>query len=104
MLPRPVYQFIVLSIARATGAAFEWHDHVRHALAAGLSRNVVDSIGAGQADVLPHPYALLHAILAKTMAWQTVPDDLQARCDQSGFRHQGAGGLKIRTMPTTQLP
>jgi hypothetical protein len=33
-LPRPAYQFIVLSVAQATGAAFEWHDHVQHALAA----------------------------------------------------------------------
>ena len=39
----------------------------------------MDSIGAGQTDLLPHPYALLHAILAKTMAWQPVPDNLQAR-------------------------
>ena len=29
VLPRPVYQFIVLSVARSTGASFEWHDHVR---------------------------------------------------------------------------
>jgi 4-carboxymuconolactone decarboxylase len=79
VLPRPVYQFIVLSVAQATGATFEWHDHVQHALAAGLSRNVVDSIGAGRTDGLPHPYALLHAILAKTTAWQPLPDDLQAR-------------------------
>jgi 4-carboxymuconolactone decarboxylase len=79
VLPRPVYQFIVLSVAQATGAAFEWHDHVQHALAAGLPGDVVDSIGAGQTDTLPHPYALLHAILAKTMAWQPVPDNLQAR-------------------------
>src|SRR5215813_10265120 len=28
-LPRTVYQFIVLTVARATGADFEWHDHVR---------------------------------------------------------------------------
>jgi 4-carboxymuconolactone decarboxylase len=79
VLPRPIYQFIVLSVAQATGAAFEWHDHVQHALAAGLPRNIVDSIGVGQTDMLPHPYALLHAILAKTMAWQPVPDTLQAR-------------------------
>ena len=46
VLPRSVYQFIVLSVAHATGAAFEWDDHVQHALAAGLSRDVVDSIGA----------------------------------------------------------
>ena len=37
-LPRPVYQFIVLTIARATGADYEWHDHIEHARAAGLPR------------------------------------------------------------------
>src|SRR4051812_5484811 len=79
VLPRPVYQFIVLSVAHATGAAFEWHGHVEHALAAGLPRDVVDAIGAGRTDTLPPPYALLGAILAKTMAWQPVPDELQAR-------------------------
>src|SRR6202045_2460129 len=79
VLPRPVYQFIVLTVAHATGAAFEWHDHVEHALAAGLPRDVVDAIGAGRTDTLAAPYALLAAILAKTMAWQPVPDDLQAR-------------------------
>jgi 4-carboxymuconolactone decarboxylase len=79
VLPRPAYQFIVLTVAHATGAAFEWHDHVEHALAAGLPKDVVDAIGAGRAEALPQPYALLSAILAKTMAWQPVPDDLQAR-------------------------
>ena len=48
VLPRPVYQFIVLSVAHATGAAFEWHDHVQHALAAGLPADVVDAVGAGR--------------------------------------------------------
>jgi 4-carboxymuconolactone decarboxylase len=79
VLPRPAYQFIVLTVAHATGAAFEWHDHVEHALAAGLPRDVVDAIGAGRTDSLAPPYALLSAILAKTMAWQPVPDDLQTR-------------------------
>src|SRR6516164_7525467 len=79
VLPRPHYQFIVLMVAHATGAAFEWHDHVEHALAAGLSRELVDAIGTGRIEMLPQPYALLGAILAKTMAWQPIPDDLQAR-------------------------
>ncbi len=78
VLPRPAYQFIVLTVAHATGAAFEWHDHVEHALAAGLPADVVDAIGAGRTQTLPQPFALLSAILAKTMAWQPVPDDLQA--------------------------
>ncbi len=34
-LPRPIYQFTVLSVARHTGAAFEWADHVGPARAAG---------------------------------------------------------------------
>ena len=50
VLPRTVYQFIVLSVAHATGAAFEWHDHVEHALAAGLPADVIDAVGAGQAQ------------------------------------------------------
>jgi 4-carboxymuconolactone decarboxylase len=69
-LPRPVYQFIVLSVAHSTGASFEWHDHVRHALAAGLPQEVVDGIANGQADRLAPPWALLHAMLARTLSWQ----------------------------------
>jgi 4-carboxymuconolactone decarboxylase len=79
VLPRPAYQFIVLTVAHATGASFEWQDHVQHALAAGLPKDVVDAIGSGRTGALPHPYALLHEILTRTLAWQTVPDDLQAR-------------------------
>jgi 4-carboxymuconolactone decarboxylase len=77
VLPRPVYQFIVLGVARATGAAFEWQDHVAHALAAGLPQALVDGIAAGASANLPEPYGLLRDVLAKTMAWQPVPDELQ---------------------------
>src|SRR3979409_251028 len=77
-LPRTIYQFIVLSIARATGADFEWQDHIAHARGAGPPPEVLDCIGASSAAALPKPYALAHAILAKTTAWQVVPDDLQA--------------------------
>jgi 4-carboxymuconolactone decarboxylase len=78
-LPRTIYQFIVLTVARATGAGFEWHDHIAHARAAGLPEEVIDCIGSGRTAALPQPYALVQAILAKTMAWQVVPEDLQAR-------------------------
>jgi 4-carboxymuconolactone decarboxylase len=78
-LPRTIYQFIVLSIARSTGADFEWQDHIAHARAAGLPDEVIDAIGSARTAALPPPYALAHAILAKTAAWQAVPDDLQAR-------------------------
>src|SRR6516164_471211 len=62
-LPRTVYQFIVLTVARA----------------AGLPADVIDCIGSSRTAALPQPYALVHAILAKTMAWQIVPDDLQVQ-------------------------
>jgi 4-carboxymuconolactone decarboxylase len=79
VLPRPVYQFIVLAVAHATGAAFEWHDHVEHALAAGVPQVIVDAIADGRTQTLPAPYALLSTILARTMAWQPLPDDLQTQ-------------------------
>ena len=86
-LPRTIYQFIVLTIARATGAAFEWHDHIAHARAAGLPEDVIDCIDTARTGALPMPYALAHAILEKTMAWQVVPDELQARAAAEWGKH-----------------
>jgi 4-carboxymuconolactone decarboxylase len=79
VLPRMAYQFIVLSVARATGADFEWHDHIEHARAAGLPEDAIDAVGSGRTDVLNEPYALLRDILALTLAWKPVPGDLQRR-------------------------
>ena len=79
VLPRVLYQFIVLSVARATGAAFEWQDHVRHARAAGLPQSLIDGIAGGSNASLPHPYGLLRDIMAKTLAWQSLPDALQVQ-------------------------
>jgi len=79
VLPRTAYQFIVLSVARATGAAFEWHDHVKHALSEGLPQSLVDGIADRSSAILPHPYGLLRDILANTMAWRAVPDALQVQ-------------------------
>jgi 4-carboxymuconolactone decarboxylase len=86
-LPRTIYQFIVLTISRSTGAAYEWHDHIAHARAAGLPEAVIDCIGAGNTAALPPPYALVHAILEKTTAWQVVPDDLQAQAAALWGKH-----------------
>ena len=51
-LPRTIYQFIVLTISRATGAAYEWHDHIAHARAAGLPEEVIDCIGSARTGAL----------------------------------------------------
>jgi 4-carboxymuconolactone decarboxylase len=87
-VPRPIYQFIVLTIARATGAGFEWQDHIAHARAAGLPDDVIDAIG-GFHTALPMPYALVQAILNLTTAWQPLPSDLQAQAAE----HWGREGL-----------
>jgi 4-carboxymuconolactone decarboxylase len=79
VLPRTVYQFIVLTVARATGADFEWQDHIAHARAAGLPDDVIDAVGSRRTAALPRPYGLAYAILQQTLAWQVVPDDLQAQ-------------------------
>jgi 4-carboxymuconolactone decarboxylase len=79
VLPRIHYQFIVLNVAHATGAAFEWQDHVQHALAAGLPLNIIDGIAGAAGASLPHPFSLLREILTKTLAWQPIPDPLQAQ-------------------------
>ncbi len=87
VLPRDVYQFIVLTVARATGAAFEWHDHVQHALAAGLSQELVDGIAAGESETLPQPYGLITRDLGED-------DDVAGRAGRSagaGRRAVGRG-------------
>src|SRR5215831_7908130 len=57
-LPRTVYQFIVLTVARSTGAAFAWHAHIARARAAGLPEDVIDCIGSERTAALPATYAL----------------------------------------------
>jgi len=111
VLPRPAYQFIVLTVAHATGAAFEWHDHVEHALAAGLPRDVVDAIGAGLCASRRYPgeddclaagarrtagarrRAMGHARTGRDRRGVRVLPDVRGH--QSRVRHQAAGGVKI---------
>ncbi|HEY8902758.1 MAG TPA: carboxymuconolactone decarboxylase family protein [Chthoniobacterales bacterium] len=77
-LPREVYQFIVLSVARHCGAAFEWADHVEHARAAGVPEAVIESLHSqGAEGMFSAPYALVARILAHTLPWKNVPEDIQ---------------------------
>jgi iron(III) transport system ATP-binding protein len=43
-LSREAYQFVVLCVARATGAAFEWDDHVAHARALHIPDDVIAGV------------------------------------------------------------
>ncbi|CAN5711161.1 hypothetical protein BH09VER1_BH09VER1_44360 [soil metagenome] len=73
-LPRNIYQFTVLCVARHTGAAFEWADHVEHARAAGLPEEVIETLrtkGMSEGG-FPAPYALAAEILADALHWKNI--------------------------------
>lgn len=79
-LSREVYQFVVLSVAKETNAAFEWADHVEHALAAGVPETVIEMIKehgiSGQ--LFPEPYQLAAQVLNATLAWKNIPEQVQS--------------------------
>lgn len=78
-LSREVYQFVVLCVARRTGAAFEWVDHIRHAEAAGVPPSLIDALQRGE-DVTacaPPPYDLVAQLLASTLSFQNIPQRVQ---------------------------
>jgi 4-carboxymuconolactone decarboxylase len=80
-LPRNIYQFVVLSVARSTGAAFEWIDHVAHAEAAGVPASVIETLQRNglQNGVFDAPYDLAAKVLAETLAWRDIPPTVQER-------------------------
>ena len=77
-LPREVYQFVVLMVARACGASFEWTDHVEHARAAGVPDDVIEAVRTLGDKPLPQPYATAAPVIRATLAWQDVPDAAQS--------------------------
>jgi len=90
-LPRNIYQFVVLCVARHTGAAFEWVDHLKHAQAAGLPLTVIRALqkdGLGNAK-FGAPYDLIARVLAATLNWKNIPADVQ----QQGIRQFGVEGF-----------
>lgn len=83
-LPRAVYQFVVLAVARETHATFEWDDHINHALAAGLSQDIIDILKAKglSSPSFPNPYRLAAEILTATLVWKSIPAKTQAEAIQ----------------------
>lgn len=77
-LPRLVYQFTVLSVARSTGAAFEWIDHVAHARAAGVPDTVIAALEKeGLAASYEPPFAAAAAVLDAALRWRDIPQPAQ---------------------------
>lgn len=78
-LPRDIYQFVVLSVARETKAAFEWADHVEHAKAAGVPEGILEMIGThGISGAFQMPYQIAGQVLKATLVWQNIPEKVQA--------------------------
>lgn len=90
-LPRNVYQFVVLAVARDTHAAFEWDDHIKHALDAGLPQEVIDSLkmhGVVNSS-FPDPYRVAAEILSATLIWKNIPEKTQ----NDAIKEYGIQGL-----------
>lgn len=78
-LPRNVYQFVVLFVARRTGAAFEWIDHIRHAEAAGVPSSLICALQKGEdvSAIAAPPYDVVAQVLASTLSWRNIPQRVQ---------------------------
>lgn len=78
-LPRDVYQFVVLFVARRTGAAFEWIDHIRHAEAAGVPSSLISALQKGEdvSALAAPPYDVVAQALASTLSWRNIPQRVQ---------------------------
>jgi 4-carboxymuconolactone decarboxylase len=78
-LPRDVYQFVVLFVARHTGAAFEWVDHIQHAEAAGVPSTLIGALQRGEdvSGIATAPYDLVMQVLDSALSWQNIPPRVQ---------------------------
>lgn len=75
-LPRPIYQFVVLSFAKSSGIEFEWLDHVEKAREAGLPETVIEALASGGGS-LPAPYADVDQCMQCALKYQSIPQGLQ---------------------------
>jgi 4-carboxymuconolactone decarboxylase len=78
ILPRDVYQFVVLAFARRVGVEFEWVDHIGPARKAGLAEEIISALESGRGD-LPEPYATINHCMEMVMSYRSIPGALQAR-------------------------
>lgn len=77
-LPREIFQFIVLTLAKRSNVTFVWDDHIAAAREAGLPDTVIDLIKTGGTG-LPPPYADVHQVTGNAFAYQSIPGPLQDR-------------------------
>lgn len=78
VLPRDVYQFVVLAFARRVGAEFEWIDHIGPAGKAGLTADIIAALESARGEI-PEPYATVESCIEVVMRYESIPDGLQSR-------------------------
>lgn len=83
-LPREIYQFVVLAVAKYTQSTFEWEDHFPHALEAGVPKGIISLLETeGLAEThFTEPYRLIVQVLQATLQWKNIPEDVQAQVIQ----------------------
>lgn len=77
----------MLTIAKRSGVAFVWEDHVAAARSAGLDESVIHSIAAG-AESFPAPFGVVAETIGVAFAYRSIPTALQASVIES-FGVQG---------------
>ncbi|MHB8895007.1 MAG: carboxymuconolactone decarboxylase [Candidatus Geothermincolia bacterium] len=86
-MPRDVYQFVVLSCARARSDGFEWADHFAHAGEEGVPPRVISALDGGDAGSMPEPYGLVSRLVGHALEYESIPEGLQAEAiDQFGVK------------------
>jgi 4-carboxymuconolactone decarboxylase len=77
-LPRNIYQFVVLAVAKTTNASFEWNDHIKHAQEAGVPQAIIDQLHTEELDSsFSEPYQLIAELLTATLKWKNIPEQVQ---------------------------
>ena len=65
----------MLAIAKRSGVAFEWADHIAAAKGAGLPQAVIEAV-AGATDV-PSPFDIVTETMDCAFAYRSIPSGLQ---------------------------
>ena len=79
LLPRDLYQFLVLCISVETGDQFMWNDHEQDAMRDGVPSEVIETIRREGfiKGSFPESFQLVADILKYTFFWKNVPEEIQ---------------------------
>ncbi|MEP9347684.1 carboxymuconolactone decarboxylase [Xanthobacter sp. KR7-225] len=93
-LPRDVYQFVVLILAKRSKVAFVWDDHLAAARAAGLPEAITRKVAENERN-FPRPFDTVDQVTDCAFAFQSIPQALQ---DEAIAAFGVAGLLEIVTL------